>query len=124
MPALIKIFLLMSLFTAKTAYAQDVYGLIYVSKSQPHLYWGVSRGWEDFTDAHKSAFYACRGDSPPYANDCKEVLWFKNACAALAIGSDGYGAAWGETRKKSNADAIRNCQKHTKKCKVVESTCE
>ncbi len=55
---------------------------------------------------------------------CKVVLWFRNACGALATGTNyGYGFAWAASRGEAEQVALKYCQKYTDSCKVAVWTC-
>ena len=54
---------------------------------------------------------------------CKTVMWFKNACAALATGHNGWGTAWADTRQAAERAAIGYCSKSTRGCSILVWTC-
>jgi hypothetical protein len=55
---------------------------------------------------------------------CSVVLWFKNACGALAAGdSHGFGTGWAGDRSRAEEIAMSNCAKSTNDCKLLASTC-
>ena len=55
---------------------------------------------------------------------CKVVLWFRNACGALATGTNyGYGFAWAANRSEAEQVALKYCQKYTDSCKIAVWTC-
>ena len=54
---------------------------------------------------------------------CVAVNWFSNACGAIAIGSGGYGAGWGETRDGAGAYATDACERYAENCRVDRVVC-
>ncbi|MGJ8570986.1 MAG: DUF4189 domain-containing protein [Hoeflea sp.] len=54
---------------------------------------------------------------------CKTVIWFKNACAALATGSNGWGTAWAGSRRVAEQQAIGYCSNRTRGCSILVWTC-
>ena len=69
--------------------------------------------------AQATALYNCRQHAP----DCKTVVWFLNACAALATGEGGYGSAWGSTQAAADKEALKLCASHTKGCTIARRVC-
>jgi serine/threonine-protein kinase len=65
--------------------------------------WGTSYDHASEAAARNAALDSC-GQS-----DCKVVVWFQNACGALAVGSTGSGAAWGQTRSEAEEKALLHC---------------
>lgn len=55
---------------------------------------------------------------------CKIVMWFKNACGALAAGNGGgWGSAWAGSRRAAETAATRNCSARTRGCTVWTWVC-
>lgn len=55
---------------------------------------------------------------------CKIVMWFKNACGALAVGNGGgWGSAWAGSRQAAENRAIDNCSAHAGGCSVRTWVC-
>jgi hypothetical protein len=50
-------------------------------------------------------------------------VWFKNACGAVAVGSKGYGWAWGDKEATAQIEALKNCSQHTVGCTVHRLVC-
>jgi len=49
-----------------------------------------------------------------YGNVAKSVvLWFKNACGALAAGEDDHGTGWAKSRGEAEDMALSNCNDHS-----------
>ena len=65
--------------------------------------WGTSYDHRSEAAARNAALDSC-GQS-----DCNVVIWFRNACGALATGSTSWGAAWGENRSKAEEKALLHC---------------
>jgi serine/threonine-protein kinase len=54
---------------------------------------------------------------------CAIAIWFRNACGALAVGSDGWGANWGVTRPEASDNALAACGRHTSGCAIRQLGC-
>lgn len=80
--------------------------------------YGSASGQSKRDDAESSAISKCG------ASDCKTIIWAKNACASLAVGSKkGFGHAWHEKKERAEQDALKNCRKYDKDCEVVSTVC-
>jgi hypothetical protein len=109
--------LLILLLLPAAAFAQDYYGAIaYSPRSKAH-------GWAFNHSSQKAAQNTALSNCRRHAPDCKTVVWFLNACAALAIGEAGYGSAWGSTQAAADKEALKLCATHTKDCAVVRRVC-
>ena len=52
------------------------------------------------------------------------VVWFRNACGALATGDDnGYGSGWATSRRAAEEIALSGCNDNVKNCSVVRWVC-
>ena len=98
------------------AAAQSNYGAIAYSPSTRAIGWSYDHGSRDA--AEDAALVICRKQ----ANDCV-TYWFYNACGALAVGSAGYGMAWGADRGIAESNAIRSCQRWTLDCEIKQWVC-
>jgi serine/threonine-protein kinase len=100
---------------AGSASAEDNYGAIAFSQatgSYGYTYDYGSRG-----SAEQGAINKCSGR-------CGIVLWFKNACGALATGSgSGYGTGWAGTRRRAEGVAMSNCRERTGGCSILAWAC-
>ena len=95
----------------------DNYGAIAYSPSTKAYGWSYdypSRG-----AAENEALSGCRRQ----ADDCTVPLWFRNACGALAIGSDGYGTGWGTDRGIAEQQALGVCRRYTQRCSITRWVC-
>ena len=54
---------------------------------------------------------------------CVTVIWFGDACGAIAVGNGGYGASWGESRDAAAAFAMDACERYAESCRVDRSVC-
>ena len=80
---------------------------------------GSASGQSKREDADSAAVSKCG------ATDCKTIIWAKNACASLAVGSKkGFGHAWHEKKERAEQDALKNCRKYDKDCEVVSTACD
>lgn len=93
------------------------YGAIAYSPSSKVYGWSYdfpSRG-----AAENEALSKCRRQ----ASDCVVPLWFRDACGALAIGSNGYGTGWGTDRGLAERHALGSCRRNSQGCAVVRWVC-
>jgi hypothetical protein len=81
----------------------DSYGAIAYSPSTG--YYGVSWGYDTQGSAENRALYECGYD------DC-QVMWFRNAYGALAIGYSSWGASWGSSASEAQASAVDLCRSY------------
>jgi Domain of unknown function (DUF4189) len=103
--------------TAHPAVAQDYYGAIaYSPGSRAH---GWAYDYVSRQEAQVRAMDECRR----HADDCVPALWFRNACGALALGVDGYGAAWGTNRKLAERSALQSCRRYSEDCSIKRWMC-
>ena len=103
-------------FWSSAALAEDYFGAIAFSQGSGR--YGYASDYGSRESAEGEALKEC-GDS-----DCTIVLWFKNACAALAKGNDnGYGTGWASTRGEAESIAMSNCNKNSSACSVVRWQC-
>ena len=99
------------------SFAQDHYGAIaYSSRTKAH-------GWAKDFPSRAAAEKAALGGCAKHADDCKPVLWFKNACGALATGPKGAGWAWAESQGTADRSALSACGKHSSACTVKQRVC-
>lgn len=55
---------------------------------------------------------------------CRVVIWFRNACGALATGDgNGYGSGWSTSRGTAERIALNECAQHTDNCRVIRWAC-
>ncbi len=108
----------MGLLAASAGVALADYGAIAFSPgtgAHGYSYGAGSRG-----QAERVAMSNCRG----YASDCRVLVYFQNACAALAVGSgNGYGFAWAGSRGQAENRAMRECRNRTSSCRVIRWVC-
>jgi Domain of unknown function (DUF4189) len=78
---------------------------------------GYSYDYRSGNDAARSALNHC-------GPNCRIVVWFSNACGALAVGSGhGYGASWADTQGDAENRAMRICSANTTDCGIVQWAC-
>jgi hypothetical protein len=78
---------------------------------------GYSYDYSSGAAAEQSALNSCGGD-------CRVVVWFRNACGALAVGAGrGYGATWADTQSDAESLAINTCRANTTDCGVAQWVC-
>lgn len=101
------------------ASAEDQYGAIAFSTTT--LAHGYSYDYANQAAAERKAVSECEKQSG--SDDCKVVIWFKNACGMLAVGDKGYGAGWGTSMETAVLQTFDNCLKWTDNCRVVRWVC-
>lgn len=78
---------------------------------------GYSYDYASSGDAARSAVNSC-------GQDCRLVLWFGNACGALAVGSGhGYGSGWANDHVDAENIAMNNCSANTSNCQIARWIC-
>lgn len=97
--------------------AQDFFGAIAYSPLTG------ADGWAKDHPSRRAAERAALEGCREHAKDCRPIVWFKNACGALAISDKAYGWGWGTTQDLADAEAIKACGKHAKGCKVKRQVC-
>jgi hypothetical protein len=100
-----------------TAAAQNNYGAIAYSPSTGAHGWSFDYGSR--AAAEKVALANCRR----HASDCVVPIWFRNACGALAVGTNGYGSGWGSNRRLAESFALRTCRRHARGCRIKRWAC-
>jgi len=110
-------FCLIGLLGTQEAAAQNNYGAIAYSPSTGADGWAYDYGSR--AAAERAALSNCRS----HADDCVVPIWFRNACGALPVGSDGYGSGWGSNRRLAERFALRSCRKHTSDCGIKRWAC-
>ncbi|MFJ6324634.1 MULTISPECIES: DUF4189 domain-containing protein [unclassified Rhizobium] len=104
-------------FTTGAASAAQ-FGAIAYSKSSGS--YGSSHNYSTRADAEDEALSGCSS----YADDCRVVVYFRNACGALATGNNhGYGYGWSERRARAQYTALSNCAANDSGCHIVSWTC-
>ncbi len=59
-----------------------------------------------------------------HASDCRIVVYFHDACGALAVGPHGgWGSNWGNSRASAEAAALANCRPHDNACRIIRWQC-
>jgi hypothetical protein len=97
--------------------ADDNFGAIAYSPSSGAD--GYSYDYATQAEAEERALAECnsRGEG------CQSVLWFRNACGALAVGPDGWGTGWAEDQGTAEENARDECSKHSGHCAVTRWAC-
>jgi serine/threonine-protein kinase len=98
-----------------SASAQDNYAAFAFSTDSGALGWGDD--YDSRSGAEEEAMARC-GDG------CEIVLWFRNACGAIATSSDhSYGTGWADGRREAEAIAMRGCRARADECSVEHWLC-
>jgi len=109
--------LILSLWIPAAALAQDYFGAIAYSPSSG------AHGWANDQPSRQAAERAALSGCREHAKDCRTVVWFKNACGALATGPKVYGWGWGATQELADAEAMKACAQHATRCTVKQRLC-
>jgi hypothetical protein len=100
------------------AEAQDRYGAIAFSESSG------ADGWSSEHPTRRSAEQRALNQCALQADDCQVVVWFRNACGALAVGTGNtWGANWGNSRHAALTAAMRTCSDSADDCKPRQWVC-
>lgn len=104
-----------------SAQRRDNYGAIAYSRETRAN--GTSWNFATRAAAERAAVRECENYSG--SGDCRAVIWFRNACGALAVGDNGaLGWAWNRDRSPAEREAVRQCAVYGGGgCKVVRWTC-
>jgi hypothetical protein len=102
------------LSAGQAARAQDLYGAIAYNDSSRMVGWSFNYATQ--WAAEDRALAEC-------GRGCDIVTWFRNACGALAIGSGGWGADWGNNRREAEVKALGLCGQYSKDCYIERWVC-
>ncbi len=106
---------LLSLACTRHAVAADHYGAIAFSQDSGNV--GYAYDYGTRAAAEERAVEEC-------GSGCQVVVWFRNACGALATGDDnGYGSGWATSRQAAEEIALSGCNDNVKNCSVVRWVC-
>jgi serine/threonine-protein kinase len=111
--------ILFTSFGLPAAEAFDNFGAI--SYSSATGAYGLSYDYRSRRGAERRALRECEG----YAGtgDCSVLVWFKNACGALAQGDGGVGSGWGVNVSIAQQYALQSCRRYYRNCRVVKWVC-
>ncbi|MDX2211986.1 MAG: DUF4189 domain-containing protein [Oculatellaceae cyanobacterium bins.114] len=102
------------------ALAVDKFGAIAYSEATQG--YGYSRDYANQSDAETRALRECEAASR--SGDCQVLLWFRNACGALATAPNGaYGSGWGINRSIAEGYAVETCSAYGQGCAPVMWVC-
>jgi Domain of unknown function (DUF4189)/PAN domain len=101
------------------ALAGDQYGAIAYSPDTGAL--GYSSNFPSQQAAENDALLRCQSAG----TGCKTAIWFRNACAALALSTNGngYGSGWSANRGKAERLALASCREANADCYVARWVC-
>ena len=104
------------------ASAQNRYGSIVFSQESGGGYAaGMAWSFDSRSAARDRAIGECRGRG---GRNCSEIVWFRDACGALAIGdNNGYGSGWGTSTSIAENYAMSSCRSANRNCRIAFSRC-
>jgi hypothetical protein len=83
---------------------------------------GFSWNYSDRDGAEERAINECNSLSG--STDCEILVWFRNACGAIAESDDGgAGTGWGANEELANQYAIESCNSIGTGCEVTRTIC-
>jgi len=96
----------------------QVYGAIAFSPSNG--VWGYSYNYNARGAAERRAMRECRARG----SGCRSIVWFRNACGALAVGQgNAYGWGWNTSRQQARRRAMAECRARTSGCRIRADVC-
>lgn len=105
---------------AVQAQSGNIYGAIAYSNSTG--IYGYSHNYPNRGAAQNRAVAECRAGGGGRA--CQVVLWFYNACGAIATGgSNGWGAGYAPSRQGASNIAMNYCRQNDYNCRVRQTVC-
>ena len=105
----------LALALPSVAVADDSYGAIAFSSESGAT--GYSYNFGSREEAEERALQECGAG-------CEVVQWFKNACAALAVGdNNGWGTGWSGNREEAENIALNKCGEQTRNCDIKVRAC-
>jgi serine/threonine-protein kinase len=113
------IVILMISFGLPVAYGFDNFGAI--SYSSVTGAYGLSYDYRSRNAAERRAIRECEGYAG--SGDCRILVWFRNACGALAQGDGGVGTGWGANVSIAQQYALQSCRRYYRNCRVVKWVC-
>ena len=104
------------------ASAQSRYGSIVFSQESGGRYaWGMAWSYNSLSAARNRAVGECRRRG---GRNCREIVWFRDACGALAIGdNNGYGSGWGTSPSIAQRYAMSTCRSANRNCRIADTRC-
>lgn len=85
---------------------------------------GKALGWSYNFASRKQAEREALKNCNKHGGGCKIANWFRNACGAIAIGTNGgWGADWGVSLNQAKSKTVKQCGKYDSGCKVVRWVC-
>ncbi|WP_319530083.1 DUF4189 domain-containing protein [uncultured Cohaesibacter sp.] len=114
---MITVFLCVLAAWTSTATARDYFGAIAVATNGAYGY-----SWDHYSkgEARRAAMRECNNRGP----GCRNALWFRNACGALAMnGRNSWATAWGAERWRAEQIALRNCNNNYGGCSIRRWVC-
>jgi len=109
------------LLISSECHAKNYYGAFaYSDKTGGY---GYSIDYSTRYSAEKKAINVCKKKTGD--RGCKVLVWVKNACSALALGSNlTAGTGWGNNKTLAKRHALNSCRKYKgKNCKIEKWFC-
>jgi len=91
-----------------------------IAFSQDSGAYGYSWNYSTRNTAERRALRECRSQG----RGCQVIMWFRNACAALAVGyGNAYGWAWNTSRRQARIRALDECSSRADRCRIRVDVC-
>ncbi|WP_172891522.1 DUF4189 domain-containing protein [Cohaesibacter sp. ES.047] len=102
---------------SSVASSEDRFGAFAVAENGAYGY-----AWAHYSksEARRTAMNECRRRGP----GCRNALWFRNACGALAMNSrNSWATEWSESRAGARDRALNSCNNKFGGCRIREAIC-
>lgn len=110
--------LLIMAWSPSLAQSGNIYGAIAYSPGTGA--YGYSHNYRSRGQAEQAAL----GNCVRHARDCRVVVWFYNACGALASGRrNGWGHGFASTRQQAANIAMNYCRQNDQGCQLRQTVC-
>ncbi|MGK7912552.1 MAG: DUF4189 domain-containing protein [Synechococcus sp.] len=103
---------------APEARAQYYGAISYSETTRTHAF---SFDYDTRAGAENRALNECENTSR--SGDCYVLIWFRNACGALAEADGAFGSGWGSERAIAEQYALESCNQFGKGCTITRWVC-
>ena len=114
----LRLLVLPAFLVSSHALATDYFGAMAYCPETQATSW--SRNYQSRSGAETRALDECKELG---GKKCQVLVWFKNACGAMAKGPGGAGSGWGTTEDRAKYEAMLSCTDISKKCRIKHIKC-